>query len=176
MRARCSTASAFFGLGATRGHRDPEWTNRMDESSTSKAQQIAQAARTFEEQATGRPPSSVAVVLSEDTVVLTLRGTLSPAEAALAKSPEGAAQCGSFIDSSSPLLPGRYDRRSGKSPELRCGKRTPRSKRRPERWCKYFHSLTPCRRTRGVEVIQARPRRARSRPVERCRRSTAAGG
>ena len=64
----------------------------MDESRTSKAQQIAQAARAFEEQATGRPPSSVTVVLGGDTVVITLRGALSPAETALAKSPEGAAQ------------------------------------------------------------------------------------
>lgn len=43
------------------------------------------------QRATGRLPSSVAVVLSGDTVVITLRGTLSVAERELAKSEEGAA-------------------------------------------------------------------------------------
>jgi uncharacterized protein YbcI len=64
----------------------------MDKSDSNKARHIAQAARAFEQQTTGRPPSSVTVVLSEDTVVITLRGTLSPAEVALAKSQDGAAQ------------------------------------------------------------------------------------
>jgi uncharacterized protein YbcI len=64
----------------------------MDKSDTSKAQQIAQAARAFEQQTTGRLPGSVTVVLSDDTLVITLRGTLSPAETALAKRPDGAAQ------------------------------------------------------------------------------------
>ena len=40
----------------------------------------------------GRLPGSVSVVLSVDTLVITLRGTLSPAELALAKSQEGAAR------------------------------------------------------------------------------------
>ena len=66
--------------------------NPMDKSDSSEAQQIAQVARAFEQQTTGRLPSSVTVVLGEDTVVITLRGTLSPAETALAKSQEGAAQ------------------------------------------------------------------------------------
>jgi uncharacterized protein YbcI len=64
----------------------------MDKSDSSKAQQIARAARAFEQQTTGRLPRSVTVVLSEDTLVITLRGTFSPAEMALAKSEEGAAQ------------------------------------------------------------------------------------
>jgi uncharacterized protein YbcI len=64
----------------------------MDKSDSSKAQQIAQAARAFEQNTTGRLPGSVTVVLSEDTLVITLRGTLSPAETALAKSREGAAR------------------------------------------------------------------------------------
>jgi uncharacterized protein YbcI len=64
----------------------------MDESDSSKAQQIAQAARAFEQQTTDRLPSSVTVVLSQDTLVITLHGTLSPAETALAKRPDGAAQ------------------------------------------------------------------------------------
>jgi uncharacterized protein YbcI len=56
------------------------------------AQQIAQAASAFEEQRTGHIPSSVTVVLSDNTLVVTLHGALSPAERALAQSPEGAAQ------------------------------------------------------------------------------------
>ena len=64
--------------------------NPMDGADSSKAQQVAQAARAFEQRTTGRPPSSVTVVWSEDTLVITLRETLSPAEAALAKSREGA--------------------------------------------------------------------------------------
>ena len=64
----------------------------MEKSNSTKAQQIARAARVFEQETTGRLPGSVTVVLSEDTVVITLRGTFSPAETALAKSREGAAQ------------------------------------------------------------------------------------
>ena len=41
-------------------------------------------------------PKSVTVVLSENTLVITLHGTLTPAEKALAKSPEGAAQVQEF--------------------------------------------------------------------------------
>jgi uncharacterized protein YbcI len=80
----------------------------MDKSDSSKAQQIAQVARAFEQQTTGRLPSKVSVVLSEDTLVITLRGTLSPAETALAKSSDGAAQLREFhrqlfITASEPL-------------------------------------------------------------------------
>ena len=55
------------------------------------AQQIAQAASAFEQQRTGHTPHSVSVILNEDTLVITLRGALSPAEKALAQSPSGAA-------------------------------------------------------------------------------------
>ena len=68
----------------------------MDKSDSTKAHRIAQAARAFEQQTTGRLPSSVTVVLSEDTLVITLRGTLSPAETAVAESREGAAQLREF--------------------------------------------------------------------------------
>jgi uncharacterized protein YbcI len=68
----------------------------MDESNTTKAQQIARAASDFERQRTGHVPKSVTVVVSDDTLVITLRGALSPAEKAVAKSPEGAAQMQQF--------------------------------------------------------------------------------
>lgn len=60
------------------------------------AQQIAQAAINFQQQRTGHAPESVAVVLSGDTLVITLHGALSKAEKTLAKSPEGAAQVQEF--------------------------------------------------------------------------------
>jgi uncharacterized protein YbcI len=68
----------------------------MSNPSSTMARQIAQVARAFQEQRTGRAPQSVAVVLSNDTLVVTLHGALSPAEKDLAKSPEGAAQVQEF--------------------------------------------------------------------------------
>jgi uncharacterized protein YbcI len=68
----------------------------MDESNATMAQQIARAASDFERQRTGHMPKSVTVVLNEDTLVITLRGALSPAEKAVANSPAGAAQMQEF--------------------------------------------------------------------------------
>jgi uncharacterized protein YbcI len=68
----------------------------MDKSTSTRAQQIAQAAGAFEQRRTGHTPKSVTVVLSEDTLVITLHGALSPAEQALAKSPAGAARLQEF--------------------------------------------------------------------------------
>jgi uncharacterized protein YbcI len=71
----------------------------MDPSKESKsnvAQQIAQAAIAFQQKRTGHAPTSVTVVLGADTLVVTLHGTLSPAEQALAKTPAGAAHVQQF--------------------------------------------------------------------------------
>ncbi len=68
----------------------------MEQLDPSTAQQIAQAAIAFQRQRTGREPQSVAVVLSGQTLLITLHGALSPAEKALAQSPEGAAQMQEF--------------------------------------------------------------------------------
>ena len=68
----------------------------MEKLDPSVAQQIAQAAITFQQKRTGHEPQSVAVVLSGDTLLITLQGALSPAEKALAQSPEGAAQLQEF--------------------------------------------------------------------------------
>jgi len=68
----------------------------MDEPNPTRAQQIARAASDFERQRTGHAPESVAVVISGDTLVVTLRGALSPAELALARTPSGAAQVQEF--------------------------------------------------------------------------------
>lgn len=68
----------------------------MQKLDASVAHQIAQAASAFEQRRTGRVPKSVAVILSESTLVITLQGALSPAEQALAQSPGGAAQIQEF--------------------------------------------------------------------------------
>ena len=60
------------------------------------AQQVARAITDFQEQRTGHPPKAVTVVLSDDTLVVTLHEALSPAEKALASTPEGAAQVQEF--------------------------------------------------------------------------------
>lgn len=69
----------------------------MNESANEKpfqtmAQQVAEAARAFQQQRTGHGPSSVTVVLGGDTLVVTLYDALSPAEISLARTPDGAAQ------------------------------------------------------------------------------------
>jgi uncharacterized protein YbcI len=56
------------------------------------AQRIARAASALEHERTGRVPKSVLVVLSDDLLVITLKGALSPAEKELCKTPAGAAR------------------------------------------------------------------------------------
>jgi uncharacterized protein YbcI len=68
----------------------------MIKSSATIAKQIAQAAIAFEKKRTGHTPKSVTVVLSDNTLMITLHGALSPAEVALAKSPTGAVQVQDF--------------------------------------------------------------------------------
>lgn len=59
-------------------------------------QQLARIARRLQEQRTGHLPSSVTVVLGEDTLVVNLHDALTPAEIALAQSPAGAVQVQEF--------------------------------------------------------------------------------
>jgi len=68
----------------------------MENLDSTVAHRIAKVASDFEQRRSGRVPKSVTVVLSENTLVITLHGTLTPAEKALAKSPEGAAQVQKF--------------------------------------------------------------------------------
>jgi len=68
----------------------------MLQPTSTMAQQIAEAATAFQRQRTGHAPKSVSVVLSGDTLVVTLLGALSPAEQAMAQSPEGAAKVQEF--------------------------------------------------------------------------------
>lgn len=64
----------------------------MGKPDSTVAHEIARLACAFEEKLTGRAPQSVAVVLSGETLVITLHGALSPAEQALARTPKGAAE------------------------------------------------------------------------------------
>src|SRR4029078_11395337 len=81
------------------------------------AEQIARAASEFEQRLTGRAPQSVTVVLSGETLVITLHGALSPAEKVLAQSPAGAAQVQEFhrqlFNSSADVLRGEIKRITG---------------------------------------------------------------
>jgi uncharacterized protein YbcI len=74
----------------------PPEMNQMHESTPTMAQQIAQAATAFQQQRTGHQPQSVSVVLSGDTLVVTMHGALSPAEQAMAESEDGAAKVREF--------------------------------------------------------------------------------
>ena len=68
----------------------------MNKFNPTMAQQVAHAISVFQTQRTGYPPKAVTVVLSDDTLVVTLHEALSPAEKALANTPEGAAQMQEF--------------------------------------------------------------------------------
>jgi uncharacterized protein YbcI len=64
--------------------------------SINRAREVARAASAYELRRTGHAPTSVTVVLSGDTVVVTLHGALSPAERTLAATPDGAAKLQQF--------------------------------------------------------------------------------
>jgi uncharacterized protein YbcI len=64
----------------------------MEPVQSSMAEQVAQAARDFQRQRTGHVPKAVTVVLSNETLVITLHEALTPAERALASTAEGAAK------------------------------------------------------------------------------------
>ncbi len=64
----------------------------MEKLYPTMAQQVAQAISTFQEQRTGYLPKTVTLVLSDDTLVVTLHEALSPAEIALSRTPAGAVQ------------------------------------------------------------------------------------
>lgn len=68
----------------------------MNDSESAMAKQIAQVAIAYQTEQTGHTPGAVTVVLSEDTLVITMHDALTPAEKALALSPNGAAQVQEF--------------------------------------------------------------------------------
>jgi len=68
----------------------------MKNPDSTVAQQVAQAVMAVLQKTTGHTPKAVTVVLSEDTLVVTLHEALSPAEKDMAKSPAGAAKVQEF--------------------------------------------------------------------------------
>ena len=61
------------------------------------ARQVARAVMAFQQKTTGHAPKAITVVLSQDTLVVTLHEALSPAEKDMAKkSPAGAAKVQEF--------------------------------------------------------------------------------
>ena len=88
----------------------------------------------FRETRTGHTPQAVTVVLGNETLVITLHSALSPAERALAQTPEGAAQVQDFhlstttrawsMSSCRERFPGRYN--ASVSQQLRVSSRDPR--------------------------------------------------
>ena len=68
----------------------------MNKPDLTIAEQLAKVASALQLLRTGHAPNTVTVILSEDTLVVTLHDALSPAEKALARSPEGAAQVQEF--------------------------------------------------------------------------------
>ena len=68
----------------------------MNDTHLQITHRIAEMASSLQEQRTGRAPKAVTVVLSEDTLVVTLHDALTPAEKAMSRTPEGAAQVQDF--------------------------------------------------------------------------------
>jgi uncharacterized protein YbcI len=89
----------------------------MDKLKSTMAQEIAESAIAFEQRRTGHAPRWVNVVLSEDTLVITLHEALTPAERDMARSPAGAAQVQEFhrqlFNSSSVTLRKEIQRNTG---------------------------------------------------------------
>jgi uncharacterized protein YbcI len=63
---------------------------------TPMAEQLARVASVLQQQRTTLAPKAVTAILSEDTLVVTLHDALTPAEKALARTLEGAAQLQEF--------------------------------------------------------------------------------
>ena len=68
----------------------------MNKPDLTIAEQLAEMASALQLQRTGHAPRAVTVILSEDTLVVTLHDALTPAERALAESPAGAEQVQDF--------------------------------------------------------------------------------
>lgn len=68
----------------------------MVQPDSTTIEQLARLVSAFQLELTGHAPKAVSVVLSEDTLVVTLLGALTPAEKVLARSPDGAAQVQNF--------------------------------------------------------------------------------
>ena len=68
----------------------------MNESKSPLTQQVARVAGELQQKRTGVAPTAVSAILSENTLVVTLDDALTPAEKALLRTPQGAAQVQEF--------------------------------------------------------------------------------
>jgi len=68
----------------------------MEKFTSDMAERVAKAAIAFQLERTGHAPSAATVVLSGDTLVITLHGALSEAERVLSQSSDGAAKVQAF--------------------------------------------------------------------------------
>jgi len=69
---------------------------KMNQSTSQMTQQLARVASTLQQQTTGVAPKAVTAILNENTLVVTLEDALTPAEKALVRTPQGAAQVQEF--------------------------------------------------------------------------------
>ena len=74
----------------------PFENNKMNETDSHIAEQLASVAGSLQQQRTGHAAKAVTVILSADTLVVTFHDALTPAEKALARSPQGASQVQEF--------------------------------------------------------------------------------
>jgi uncharacterized protein YbcI len=95
-RLRRSATSVFLLVFGSAIEPQRLRTDRMENANSTMAQQIAQAAIAFERRRTGRAPGKVTVVLTNDTLVITLHEILSPAEKAVVRNSAGAARVEEF--------------------------------------------------------------------------------
>lgn len=69
---------------------------KWSETDANIIEQLSHAASRLQQLRTGHAPTAVTVVLQEDTLVVTLRDALTPAEKALSQTSEGAAKVQEF--------------------------------------------------------------------------------
>ncbi len=68
----------------------------MNESNSQMTQQLARVASTLQQKRTGVAPKAVTAILSQNTLVVTMEDALTPAEKALVRTEQGAAQVQEF--------------------------------------------------------------------------------
>ena len=68
----------------------------MNESKSPLTQQVSRVAGELQQKRTGVAPTAVSAILSGNTLVVTLDDALTPAEQALLRTPQGAAQVQEF--------------------------------------------------------------------------------
>ena len=117
----------------------------MNDIESVMAREIAQIASAYQTDRTGHAPASVTVVLSDETLVITLHDALTPAEKALALHPAARPKCRIFIDSCFLARPAHCGKRLRESRVARCAKRPPKLSRLQVPWCTPLRPETSCK-------------------------------